>query len=102
MKYIVSWTLPTGADYHTATDRFLKSGGLPPAGVTMLGRWHGMNRRGVCRCGVYRSEGALLLDGTMGRRAGHRRYTLLGRCGRRLRPPIAEVVNAQQDIRRFR
>lgn len=46
MKYIVSWTLPTGADYHTAVDRFLQSGGTPPAGVTMLGRWHGMNRRG--------------------------------------------------------
>lgn len=46
MKYIISWTLPKGPDYNTATERFLKSGGMPPAGVAMLGRWHGMDKRG--------------------------------------------------------
>jgi hypothetical protein len=46
MKYMISWMLPMGHEYHTARDRFLKTGGLPPAGVTMVGRWHGMNRRG--------------------------------------------------------
>jgi hypothetical protein len=42
MKYIVSWTLPQ-ATYRDATGRFLKSGGMPPAGVKMIGRWHGMS-----------------------------------------------------------
>ena len=45
MKYIVSWTLPA-ANFDTATARFLKAGGLPPAGVKLLGRWHGMSGRG--------------------------------------------------------
>lgn len=46
MKYISSWTLPTGESYRTAVAQFLKDGGLPPAGVTMLGRWHGTNGKG--------------------------------------------------------
>ena len=45
MKFIVSWTLPQ-ATYNTAVDRFLKSGGTPPAGVNMTGRWHGANSAG--------------------------------------------------------
>lgn len=72
MKYIVSWTLPAGEDYHTATDRFLKSGAKPPAGVTMVGRWHRVDRR-VCRCQIDRCQGTLHLDGPMGRRLGHSR-----------------------------
>lgn len=46
MKYIVAWTLSTGDAYRAATERFLTSGGAPPEGVTMLGRWHGMNKQG--------------------------------------------------------
>ena len=46
MKYISSWTLPTGEDYRTAVAQFLKDGGMPPAGVTMIGRWHGTNGKG--------------------------------------------------------
>jgi hypothetical protein len=46
MKYIVSWTLPQ-ATYRAAANRFLKAGGLPPAGVKMIGRWHGMSGNGV-------------------------------------------------------
>jgi len=45
MKYIVSWSLPH-ATFNTAVGRFLQAGGLPPAGVKMIGRWHGMNGHG--------------------------------------------------------
>ena len=45
MKFLVSWTLPQ-ATYNAATDRFLTNGGLPPAGVKMIGRWHGMSGGG--------------------------------------------------------
>ena len=46
MKFIVSWKSP----HATAVDaqaRFLKTGGGPPAGVKMVGRWHGMSGGGV-------------------------------------------------------
>jgi hypothetical protein len=42
MKYIVSWTLPI-ATFHAAVGRFLETGGMPPAGVKLVGRWHGMS-----------------------------------------------------------
>lgn len=45
MKYIVSWTLPQGT-YNAAVARFLETGGAPPKGVELLGRWHGMNGQG--------------------------------------------------------
>lgn len=45
MKFIVSWNLPQ-ATYNEAIARFLKGGGAPPEGVTMLGRWHGMSGGG--------------------------------------------------------
>ena len=45
MKYIVSWGLPPGT-YDAAIDRFLEAGGLPPEGVKMIGRWHGMSGMG--------------------------------------------------------
>lgn len=45
MRYIVSWAL-NQATFDAATRRFLQTGGMPPQGVTMLGRWHGMNGRG--------------------------------------------------------
>ncbi len=45
MKYIVSWSLPH-ATFNAAVGRFLQAGGLPPAGVKMIGRWHGMNGHG--------------------------------------------------------
>ena len=45
MKYLVSWALPHST-YNTAVARFLQSGGMPPAGVKLIGRWHGMNGRG--------------------------------------------------------
>lgn len=45
MKFIVSWTLPQ-ATYRDTRDKFLSSGGLPPASVKMIGRWHGMDGGG--------------------------------------------------------
>jgi hypothetical protein len=33
--------------------RFLKTGGVPPAGVTLIGHWHGMNGKG---CAVVESS----------------------------------------------
>ena len=45
MKYIVSWSLPPGT-FRTAVDRFLEAGGMPPAGVKLVGRWHGMSGNG--------------------------------------------------------
>lgn len=46
MKFIVSWKL-SPATYNETISRFLKAGGLPPAGVKMIGRWHGMSGGGV-------------------------------------------------------
>ena len=45
MKYIVSWSLPAGT-FRTAVGRFLEAGGMPPGGVKLVGRWHGMSGRG--------------------------------------------------------
>ncbi|MGA3102409.1 MAG: DUF3303 family protein [Terracidiphilus sp.] len=45
MKFIVSWSLPQ-ATYQAATERFTKTGGMPPAGVKLIGRWHGMSGKG--------------------------------------------------------
>ncbi len=42
MKYIVSWKIPKGCVVD-AEARFLKTGAPPPAGVKMIGRWHGMS-----------------------------------------------------------
>lgn len=46
MKFLVSWSLPV-ATYRPAVARFLKGGGMPPSGVTLIGRWHGMSGKGV-------------------------------------------------------
>lgn len=46
MKFIVKWNIPK-ASVVDAEARFLKTGGAPPAGVTMIGRWHGMSGGGV-------------------------------------------------------
>ena len=39
MLFIVSWSI-SSANRNSAIERFLKTGGAPPAGVKMLGRWH--------------------------------------------------------------
>ncbi len=46
MKFIVTWNIPK-AYVHQAQARFLQTGGQPPAGVKMIGRWHGMSGGGI-------------------------------------------------------
>jgi hypothetical protein len=46
MKFIVKYRVPTGSVVD-AEQRFLKTGGAPPEGVKMIGRWHGTNGSGV-------------------------------------------------------
>jgi hypothetical protein len=45
MKYIVSWSL-SPVTFSATISRFLQAGGMPPAGVKLVGRWHGMSGRG--------------------------------------------------------
>jgi len=45
MKFLVQWSIPHDT-YRVATTKFVKTGGLPPAGVTLIGRWHGMSGKG--------------------------------------------------------
>jgi hypothetical protein len=40
MKFMVTWKIPP-TQMSSAVARFLKTGGAPPKGVRMLGRWHG-------------------------------------------------------------
>lgn len=46
MKFIVKWNVPKSSVVDTES-RFLKTGGAPPAGVNLVGRWHGMSGGGV-------------------------------------------------------
>ena len=46
MKYISIWNLPTGT-FNATVARFLETGGAPPKGVQIVGRWHGMSGQGV-------------------------------------------------------
>ena len=57
MKFLVSWSLPQGT-YRSAVARFLKAGGMPPAGVKLIGRWHGMSGAG---CAVVETNDAKAL-----------------------------------------
>lgn len=43
MLFIVSWSI-NPERRNSAIERFLKTGAVPPAGVTMLGRWHAVGR----------------------------------------------------------
>jgi hypothetical protein len=40
MTFMITWSIAP-AHQKVATTRFLKTGGGPPNGVEMLGRWHG-------------------------------------------------------------
>jgi hypothetical protein len=52
MKFMTSWTLPTGDAYRTVVAQFLKTGGAAPDGMTIITRWHGANGKGflVAEC----------------------------------------------------
>jgi hypothetical protein len=45
MKYISHWKIPPSS-IDAAIKKFLETGGAPPEGVKLLGRWHGMNGQG--------------------------------------------------------
>ena len=47
MKFITSWQVPPSTN-RAIVARFLETGGAPPPGVKMLGRWHGMSGQGFC------------------------------------------------------
>lgn len=50
MKYMVEWTVPPSA-FDATVARFLETGGAPPDGVKLIGRWHSMtNVHGVAIC----------------------------------------------------
>ena len=39
MKYVITWTV---SDYNAAMKKFLDTGAVPPAGVKLLARYHGL------------------------------------------------------------
>lgn len=41
MKYVITWSAPT-ATYVAAIQQFLATGGMPPAGVKLLARYHAL------------------------------------------------------------
>ena len=41
MKYVITCSVPT-ANYAPTMKKFLATGGLPPAGVKMIGRYHAL------------------------------------------------------------
>jgi hypothetical protein len=46
MKYLVMWHLSDPTTLRSAAQRFLQTGGKPPDGATLLGRWFGLNGKG--------------------------------------------------------
>lgn len=52
MKYISHWRIPPNL-LDAAIKKFLETGGPPPKGAKMLGRWHGMNGQGFA---IYESD----------------------------------------------
>ena len=44
MLFIGQWRIPPG-NRNAAIERFLKTGGVPPQGVKMIGRWHDVTQR---------------------------------------------------------
>ncbi|WP_426442394.1 DUF3303 domain-containing protein [Bradyrhizobium genosp. P] len=59
MKYISHWKLPPST-INAAIKQFLETGGAPPDGVKMLGRWHGMNGQGFA---IFESNDAKAMYG---------------------------------------
>lgn len=41
MKYVITWSL-SNENYKSGIKKFLDTGALPPAGVKLLGRYHGL------------------------------------------------------------
>ncbi|WP_277185879.1 DUF3303 family protein [Caballeronia sp. BR00000012568055] len=50
MLFIVNWTALPSVN-RSAAERFLQTGGAPPEGIKMIGRWHGIGSiRGFAVC----------------------------------------------------
>jgi hypothetical protein len=49
MQYMLTWTI-TPENITATNDRFSETGGLPPEGVTMLGRWIRTDNGGFALC----------------------------------------------------
>lgn len=47
MKFIVQWNGQPSSQ-QPAVDRFMKTGGLPPDGIKLLGRWHAIGALQGC------------------------------------------------------
>jgi hypothetical protein len=59
MLFIVSWSI-SSENRNRAIERFLKTGGKPPAGVTMKGRWHAVG--GSAGFGIAEADDLLLIQ----------------------------------------
>ena len=46
MKFLVQWHLSEPSAVRSAAKRFLETGGKPPEGVKLVGRWFGTNGKG--------------------------------------------------------
>lgn len=46
MKFLVQWHLSEPSAVRSAAKRFLETGGKPPDGVKLVGRWFGTNGKG--------------------------------------------------------
>ena len=77
MKFIVHWS-QTHATFRAGIERFKETGALPPEGVTLLGRWFGMNGQGFAGgrgCRGRRGHQRPLLNNSLCAGAGGRRGT---------------------------
>ncbi|MFJ3369605.1 DUF3303 domain-containing protein [Pseudomonas sp. NPDC086251] len=59
MLFIVSWSI-SSENRNRAIERFLKTGGKPPEGVTMKGRWHAVG--GSAGFGIAEADDLLLIQ----------------------------------------
>lgn len=59
MKYLMQWSFPQ-TTFRQSVEKFLKTGGQPPPGVTLIGRWHGLNGKG---CAVVETSDPTALFG---------------------------------------
>ncbi|MDZ5431105.1 DUF3303 family protein [Pseudomonas fluorescens] len=59
MLFIVNWTL-SSENRNRAIERFLKTGGTPPAGVKLIGRWYAVG--GAAGFGVAEASDPALIQ----------------------------------------
>ncbi|WP_426114617.1 DUF3303 domain-containing protein [Pseudomonas sp. DSP3-2-2] len=59
MLFIVNWSIQS-QNRNRAIERFLKTGAVAPAGVTMLGRWHAVG--GMTGFGIAETDDITLIQ----------------------------------------